>query len=134
MFRGDLFRAVDDKESQGNELHHAGKHEANQSLQFRTLTDQPAASEAELRLDVLDMEVSDDGGDGSLEAGEGAEISLTLRNYSHLAGSDAVRLTLQTEAPFVDVIDASVTTSVTNAYPEIACPPSSSCPSGGVPA
>ncbi len=80
---------------------------------FRALTDQPATSEPVLRLDVLDMEVNDDSGDGSLEAGEGAEILLTLRNYSHLAGSDAVTLTLQTEVPFVDVIDAGVTTGVT---------------------
>jgi serine protease len=80
---------------------------------FRALTDQPATSTPELRLDVVGMEVLDDTGDGSLEAGEGAEILLTLRNYSHLAGSDAVTLTLQTESPFVDVIDASVTTGVT---------------------
>ena len=80
---------------------------------FRALTDQPATSEPELRLDVVGMEVFDDTGDGSLEAGEGAEILLTLRNYSHLAGSDSVTLTLQTEAPFVDVIDDKVTTGVT---------------------
>ena len=80
---------------------------------FRALTDQPATSTPELRLDVVAMEVLDDTGDGSLEAGEGAEILLTLRNYSHLAGSDAVTLTLQTEAQFVDVVDASVTTGVT---------------------
>ncbi len=80
---------------------------------FRALTDQPPTSTPELRLDVVGMEVLDDTGDGSLEAGDGAEILLTLRNYSHLAGSDAVTLTLQTESPFVDVIDASVTTGVT---------------------
>ena len=80
---------------------------------FRALTDQPATSEPELRLDVVGMEVLDDTGDGSLEAGEGAEILLTLRNYSHLAGSGAVTLTLQTESPFVDVIDDKVTTGVT---------------------
>jgi len=80
---------------------------------FRALTDQPATSTPELRLDVVGMEVLDDTGDGALEAGEGAEILLTLRNYSHLAGSAAVTLTLQTEAPFVDVIDDKVTTGVT---------------------
>ncbi|MFV2071344.1 MAG: S8 family serine peptidase [Thermoanaerobaculales bacterium] len=80
---------------------------------FRTLTDQPATSTPELRLDVADMKVIDDNGDGSVEAGEGAEILLTLRNYSHLAGSDAVNLTLHTEATFVDIVDATVTTGVT---------------------
>ena len=80
---------------------------------FRALTDQPATSTPELRLDVVGMEVLDDTGDGSLEAGEGAEILLTMRNYSHLAGSDAVTLTLQTESPFVEVVDAGVTTGVT---------------------
>jgi hypothetical protein len=80
---------------------------------FRALTDQPATSTPELRLDVVGMEVLDDTGDGFLEPGEGAEITLTLRNYSHLAGSDAVTLTLETEAPFVDVVDAVVTTGVT---------------------
>ena len=80
---------------------------------FRSLTDQPATSTPELRLDVVGMEVLDDTGDGSLEAGEGAEILLTLRNYSQLAGSDAVTLTLQAESPFVEVVDAGVTTGVT---------------------
>ncbi len=80
---------------------------------FRALTDQPATSTPELRLDVVGMEVLDDTGDGSLEAGEGAEILLTLRNYSHLAGSDAVTLTLQAESPFVEVVDAGVTMGVT---------------------
>jgi len=50
---------------------------------YRTLTDQPSLSEPELRLDVVAVEIDDDTGDGSLEAGEGAEIILTLRNYSH---------------------------------------------------
>jgi len=80
---------------------------------FRVLTDQPTMSEPELRLEVLDMEVVDDTGDGSIGAGEGAEFFPTLRNYSHLAGSNAVTLTLQTGSPFVDIVDSTVTVAVT---------------------
>ena len=80
---------------------------------FRALTDQPTTEEPELRLDVLGITVVDDTGDGSIEPGEGAEIYLTLRNYSHLAGSDAVTLTLQSESPYIDIIDGVVTVAVT---------------------
>jgi subtilisin family serine protease len=79
----------------------------------RALTDQPTTSQPELRLEVLGVEIVDDTGDGSLEAGEGAEIFLELRNYSHLAGSDAVTFTLQTGSPFVDIIDGVVTVEIT---------------------
>jgi len=80
---------------------------------FRALTDQPAADVPELRLEVLGIEVVDDSGDGSLEAGEGAEIVVTLRNYSQLASSSAVTLTMQTESPYVQVIDNSMAVGVT---------------------
>ena len=80
---------------------------------FRALTDQPTNDEPELRLEVLETVVVDDSGDGSLEAGEGAEIMVTLRNYSHLASSEAVTLTLQTESPYVEVIDDSMVVGVT---------------------
>ncbi len=80
---------------------------------FRALTDQPATDVPELRLEVLGIEVVDDNGDGSLEAGEGAEIIVTLRNYSHLASSPAVTLTLQTDSPYVEIIDESMVVSVT---------------------
>ena len=39
--------------------------------------------------------------------------SSTLRNYSHLASSQAVTLTLQTESPYVEVIDDSMVVGVT---------------------
>ena len=80
---------------------------------FRALTDQPTADVPELRLEVLGIEVVDDSGDGSLEAGEGAEIIVTLRNYSHLASSQAVTLTLETESPYVQVVDDSMVVAVT---------------------
>ena len=80
---------------------------------FRALTDQPTTDEPELRLEVLEIEAVDDNGNGSLEAGEGAEITVTLRNYSHLASSEAVTLTLQTESPYVEVIDDSMVVGVT---------------------
>jgi hypothetical protein len=80
---------------------------------FRALTDQPTTEEPELRLDVLRIRVVDDTGDGSIEPGEGAEIFLTLRNYSHLAGSDAVTLTVRSESPYVDIIDGVVTAAIT---------------------
>jgi hypothetical protein len=80
---------------------------------FRALTDQPTADVPELRLEVLGIEVVDDSGDGSLEAGEGAEIIVTLRNYSQLASSSAVTLTMQTESPYVQVIDDSMAVGVT---------------------
>jgi serine protease len=79
---------------------------------FRALTDQPTTDVPELRLEALEIEVVDDGGDGSLEAGEGAEIIVTLRNYSHLASSEAVTLTLQTESPYVEVIDGEMVVGV----------------------
>ena len=81
---------------------------------FRTLNDQPVTSASELRLDVLNVEILDDNNDGSLEAGEGAELRLTLRNYSHLAASNEVTLTLQSDDPSVEVIDATITTAVTS--------------------
>jgi len=80
---------------------------------LRALTDQPTAGVPELRLEVLEVTVDDDTGDGSLEAGEGGEIVVTLRNYSHLASSEAVTLTLQTESPYVQVIDDSMVVGVT---------------------
>ena len=83
------------------------------------LTEQPTTGVPELRLDVLDIEVADDNGDGSLEAGEGAEIVVTLRNYSHLANSAAVTLTLQTDSPYVEVLDGSMVVGVTADMSEV---------------
>jgi subtilisin family serine protease len=80
---------------------------------LRAVTDQPATGVPELRLEVLEVAVDDDNGDGSLEAGEGGELVVTLRNYSHLASSQAVTLTLQTESPYVEVIDDSMVVGVT---------------------
>jgi subtilisin family serine protease len=80
---------------------------------YRALVDQPAISESELRLEVMGIDIADDTGDGSIEAGEGAEIYLTLRNYSHLARSNAVSLTLQAESQYIDIIDGVVTVSIT---------------------
>jgi len=80
---------------------------------LRALTDQPNSDVPELRLELMDVRVDDDNGDGSLEAGEGAELELTLRNYSHLASSQAVTLTLQTESPYVEVIDGTMDVAVT---------------------
>ena len=80
---------------------------------FRALTDQPTTEEPELRLEAVEIEVVDDNGDGSLEAGEGAEIAVTLRNYSHLASSQAVTLTLQSDSPYVEIVDGTVITGVT---------------------
>ena len=80
---------------------------------FRALTDQPTTDVPELRLEVLGIELVDDNGDGSLEAGEGAEITVTLRNYSHLASSQAVTLILQTESPYVELIDDTMVVGVT---------------------
>ena len=80
---------------------------------LRALTDQPNSDVPELRLELMDVRVNDDNGDGSLEAGEGAELELTLRNYSHLASSQAVTLTLQTESPYVEVIDGTMDVAVT---------------------
>jgi hypothetical protein len=79
----------------------------------RALTDQPVTSESELRLDVLGMMVVDETGDGSVEDGEGAEIFLELRNYSHLADSNAVTLTLHSESSLIDIVDGEVTVPVT---------------------
>jgi subtilisin family serine protease len=74
---------------------------------------QPATSQPELRLEVLGAEIVDDTGDGSLEAGEVAEIYLRLRNYSHIAASQSVTLTLQSESSSIDVIDGVATVPVT---------------------
>ncbi len=79
----------------------------------RTLTDQPQTAMRELRLDVLTVEILDETGNGSIEGGESAEIRVTLRNYSHLASSNAVTMTLQTDSPYVTVVNATVTTAVT---------------------
>ena len=80
---------------------------------FRALTDQPTTDDPELRLEVADAVVDDDNGNGSLEAGEGGEIIVTLRNYSHLASSAAVTLTLRTDSPYVEIIDDTVVAGVT---------------------
>lgn len=80
---------------------------------LRALTDQPSTDEPELRLEMLEVSVDDDTGDGSLEAGESGEIVVTLRNYSHLASSQAVTLTLQTDSPYVEIIDDTVVAGVT---------------------
>ncbi len=80
---------------------------------FRALTDQPTTGVPELRLEALEIEVVDDNGDGSLEAGEGAELVVTLRNYSHIASSQAVTLTLQSDSPYVEIIDGTVITGAT---------------------
>ena len=80
---------------------------------FRALTDQPTTDDPELRLEVADAVVDDDNGNGSLEAGEGGEVVVTLRNYSHLASSAAVTLTLHTDSPYVEIIDDTVVAAVT---------------------
>jgi subtilisin family serine protease len=80
---------------------------------YRALADQPTTSESELRLEVMRVEVDDDSGDGSLEAGEGAELIVTLRNYSHLASSAAVTLTLHSTSPYVELVDDSMVVGVT---------------------
>jgi subtilisin family serine protease len=78
----------------------------------RALTDQPSITN-ELRLEILDIDVDDETGDGSIEPGESADIFLDLRNYSHLVGSSAVTLTLESESEFIDIIDGEVTVAVT---------------------
>jgi subtilisin family serine protease len=78
----------------------------------RALTDQPSVTN-ELRLEILDAEIDDETGDASVEPGESAEIFLDLRNYSHLEGSSAVTLTLESESEFIDIIDGEVTVAVT---------------------
>jgi subtilisin family serine protease len=80
---------------------------------FRALTDQPAISESELRLEVTGVDFVDDTGDGSIEAGEGAEVFVELRNYSHLASSNAVSLTLQADSQYIEIIDGVVTVAIT---------------------
>jgi serine protease len=79
----------------------------------RALADQPAIAEPELRIEILRTEIVDDTGDGSLEAGEAADVHLRLRNYSHIAASQFVTLSLQSESPFVDVVDGVATAQVT---------------------
>jgi subtilisin family serine protease len=77
----------------------------------RAVTDQPSIPN-ELRLEVVDIEVADETGDGSIEPGESADIFLDLRNYNHLVGSSAVTLTLESESEFIDIIDGEVTVVV----------------------
>ena len=80
---------------------------------YRSLTDRPSTSLPQLRLEVMSTEIVDDTGDGSIEAGEGAEIFVELRNYSHLASSNAVTLTLEAESPYIDIVDGVATVAVT---------------------
>jgi len=79
----------------------------------QALTEEPASSTPELRLDVVGVEILDDDNDNSLEAGDTATLRITLRNYSHLAASDAVTLTLEANSPSITVLDDTVTTPVT---------------------
>jgi subtilisin family serine protease len=78
----------------------------------RALTDQPSVTN-EVRLEILDVEIEDETGDGSVEPGEGADIYLNLRNYNQLVGSSAVTLTLTSESEFIDIIDGEVAVPVT---------------------
>ena len=78
---------------------------------FRALTEE-LTPPPELRLEVQDVRFADDTGDGTMEDGEGAQVSLTLRNYSHMPGSQALTLRLTADSPFIDVVDSKVVIGV----------------------
>jgi hypothetical protein len=71
----------------------------------------PEASVANpiLKLELVDVELLDATGDGSLQAGETARLRLDVRNYSHLAGTAAATLTLRSSDPLIHVLDATET-------------------------
>jgi subtilisin family serine protease len=78
---------------------------------FRALTEE-LTPPPELRLEVQDVRFADDTGDGTVEDGERTQVSLTLRNYSHMPGSQALTLTLSADSPFIDVVDSTVVVGV----------------------
>jgi len=78
---------------------------------FRALTED-VTPPPELRLAVQDVHFADDTGDGTVGAGEGARVFLTLRNYSHMPGSQALTLTLSADSPFIDVINPTLVVSM----------------------
>jgi hypothetical protein len=74
---------------------------------FRALTEQ-VTPQPKLRLEVQGVRLVDDTGDGSIGPGEGAEVFLTVRNHSHMPGSQALALTLSSDSEFVDVINSTM--------------------------
>jgi len=66
----------------------------------------------ELRLAVLESELDDDDGNGFLQPGESAWISVSLRNYSHGVSSDAVTFTLTSDNPALTILQPTVTAAV----------------------
>ena len=72
----------------------------------------PSTATPELQLLVEDVEIVDDTGDGSIEAGEGAQLRLTLRNFNHLAGSQNLVLELASANPAIQVVDGTASTPI----------------------
>ena len=79
---------------------------------FNALTGVPSTAEPELRLEVEGMTVIDATGDGSIEAGESAELRIRLRNYNQLAGSQALTLTLVSGDAAIAVVDGTAVVGV----------------------
>ena len=79
---------------------------------FNALTGVPSTAVPELRLEVEGVTVIDATGDGSIEAGESAELRIRLRNYNQLAGSQALTLTLFSGDAAIAVVDGSAVVAV----------------------
>jgi subtilisin family serine protease len=72
----------------------------------------PTTATPELQLMVEDVRVDDATGDGSIEAGESAQLRVSLRNFNHLAGSQNLVLELHSANAAIQIVDGAVSASI----------------------
>jgi hypothetical protein len=79
---------------------------------YQALVGVPSTAKPDLRLEVLNVSIEDEGGDGGIQNGESAELAIVLQNYHQLAGSNNLTLTLESDDPAIQITDSTMTISI----------------------
>ncbi len=79
---------------------------------YEALVGVPSTAEPGAPSGTLGVSITDEGGDGGIEAGESAELAISLQNYNHLAGSKNLTLTLHSNDKVIKIDDATITISI----------------------
>lgn len=79
---------------------------------YYALVDENVEVPQELRLELLDFSFEDENGNGSVEAGETASISFSMRNYAHLVEDNNATISLISFDPDIEIINGSSTVAI----------------------
>lgn len=79
---------------------------------YHALVDENVEVQQELRLEFFDFSFDDDNGNGSVEAGETASISFSMRNYAHLVEDNNATISLISFDPDIEIINGSSTVAI----------------------